>query len=111
MLRSRIVEGEYPVGSCLPSINQLQHDLGARAPNTIRRAQQLLVREGLLRTEQGVGVWVLSAQDRPTRTTTIETLQKARDHIDLAIAQVQSLMTDVPQDNQCTSRDDGEAYR
>jgi DNA-binding GntR family transcriptional regulator len=57
-----------------------------RARNTVRDAQQVLVREGLLRTEQGVGAWVL-AQHSPTTemADVLERLRVARSELDRAI--------------------------
>ena len=59
-LRARVVAGEFPIGGQLPSIGQLQQHYGVAAQNTIRQAQTLLVNEGLLEAQQGVGVFVVS---------------------------------------------------
>ncbi len=63
-LRERIAAGTYPVGGRLPSIVELQREFDVPGLNTIRDAQQVLVREQLLRTEQGVGAFVI-AQSSP----------------------------------------------
>jgi DNA-binding GntR family transcriptional regulator len=60
-LRASIVDGTYPAGAQLPSIASLQKQYGVRGLNTIRQAQQLLVDEGLIRTQQGVGAFVVSS--------------------------------------------------
>jgi GntR family transcriptional regulator len=59
-LRARVVRGEFPIGGQLPSIGQLQQHYQVAGQNTIRQAQTLLVSEGLLEAQQGVGVFVIS---------------------------------------------------
>ena len=50
-LRARIADGTYPVGTKLPSITELMREFDVPGLNTVRDAQQVLVLEGLLRTE------------------------------------------------------------
>ncbi len=85
-LRARIADGTYPVGTKLPSITELMREFDVPGLNTVRDAQQVLVREGLLRTEQGVGAWVL-AQHSPTTkmTDVLQGLRAARAELDRAI--------------------------
>ena len=64
-LRERIDKGVYPVGSKLPSIAALMQEFDVKGLNTVRDAQQMLVNEGLLRPEQGVGVWVMAKTAEP----------------------------------------------
>lgn len=59
---SLIGDGTYPVRTKLPSIADLLLELGVPGLNTTRDTQQLLVREGLLRTKHGLGAWVLDRQ-------------------------------------------------
>lgn len=67
-LRRRVASAEWAVGEQLPSIPDLQEQYNARSLNTIRSAQQELVNEGMLRTEQGVGTFVVShTPPRPLR--------------------------------------------
>jgi len=47
-LRERIQAGEFPIGSRLPPISRLQGEYDVSGLNTIREAQQRLVKEGLL---------------------------------------------------------------
>ena len=85
-LRARIADGTYPIGTKLPSITELMREFDVPGLNTVRDAQQVLVREGLLRTEQGVGALVL-AQHSPTTemADVLERLRVARSELDRAI--------------------------
>lgn len=77
-LRRRIAAGVYPVGSKLPPIAQLQDEFEVPGLNTIRSAYQPLIAEGLLRGEQGVGVWVL-ATPPPDDATVQDVVAELRD--------------------------------
>lgn len=57
LLRHRIAKGEYPLGALLPPITQLADDLGV-AVVTVRQAYELLSKEGLIRSQRGVGTHV-----------------------------------------------------
>jgi GntR family transcriptional regulator len=57
VLRHRIAKGEYPLGTLLPPITQLAEDLGV-AVVTVRQAYELLSKEGLIRSQRGVGTHV-----------------------------------------------------
>lgn len=59
-LRRRIVAGEFALGERLPSIAELQREYSVASPGTVRAAQQLLAREGLISTQQGRGAFVRS---------------------------------------------------
>lgn len=61
-LRARIEAGEFAVGDRLPSISDLQEQYGVRSLSTIRSAQQLLAEDGMIRTEQGRGAFVISTE-------------------------------------------------
>jgi DNA-binding GntR family transcriptional regulator len=58
-LRRRIADGEFPVGSQIPGITALQEHYDASL-GTVRAAQEILRNEGLLRTAQGEGSFVLA---------------------------------------------------
>lgn len=91
-LRDRIQTGAYPVGTKLPSIVNLQREFDVPGLNTIRDAQQILVREGLLRTEQGVGAWVIAQQSvAADRESVLRTLRQSRDALDHAICALEDL--------------------
>lgn len=64
-LRRRILDGEWEVGSQVPSIASFQEHYGVRSMNTIRTAQQVLVEEGLLETRHGIGAFVVSLVPSP----------------------------------------------
>ncbi len=76
-IRRRIADGTYPVGSKLPPIAQMQTEFAVAGLNTIRSAYAPLIAEGLLRGEQGVGVWVL-ATPPPRDLTGPEVLAELR---------------------------------
>ena len=60
-LKEKILSGTYPIKSLLPSENQLanQHNVSRE---TIRRAQNQLIREGLILKHKGKGALVLDYQ-------------------------------------------------
>lgn len=89
-LRARIDDGVYPVGIRLPSIAALMKEFDVKGLNTIRNAQQILVNEGLLRPEQGVGVWVVAKSAEPTtRLQIIDDLRRAQSALARAIAHLE----------------------
>jgi len=57
LLRHRIAKGDYPLGTQLPPITQLADDLGV-AVVTVRQAYEMLAKEGLIRSQRGVGTHV-----------------------------------------------------
>jgi DNA-binding GntR family transcriptional regulator len=61
-LRRRIALGDWEVGQKIPSIAELMgiYDVPSNL-NMIRHAQSVLIGEGLLRAEQGRGVFVIAA--------------------------------------------------
>jgi len=56
-LEALIAEGVHPVGSKLPGEEELARQYGLNR-NTVRHGLSLLVRNGLVRTERGVGTFV-----------------------------------------------------
>lgn len=62
VLREKIEEGEYPAGSSIPSENELAAKYGVNRI-TVRNAIDCLVEEGLLKTIQGKGNYVLYGGD------------------------------------------------
>ena len=85
MLRARIQNGEYPLGSQLPGISALQEEFDVPGLQTIRSAQQLLVEEGMLQTRQGVGAFVTSTTSL-RQVDVMATLITVRDSASAAIA-------------------------
>lgn len=86
-LRRRIINGTYPVGTTLPSIPELKAEFDVPGLNTVRAAQEILIREGLIRPVQGVGVWVL--RDRTEggdRGAMLSRLRAIRDEVDQMVA-------------------------
>lgn len=94
-LRQRILSGEFPIGTPLPTINELQAQYSVPSLNTIRQAQTPLVGEGLLERRPGVGVYVSSTTPRPAgRDDLLAELRAARAALDRAIALLER--TDTP---------------
>ncbi|MFF1946161.1 GntR family transcriptional regulator [Rhodococcus qingshengii] len=61
-LRAKILNGDWPIGTRLPSISELQEEYDIRSLSTVRLAQQALVGEGLLETRHGVGAFVVGSE-------------------------------------------------
>lgn len=57
LIRSRIIDGEYPIGSPVPSTTELVAQSGMSRP-VVRRAIDQLKAEGILEGHQGKGVFV-----------------------------------------------------
>ena len=57
LLRGRIADGQYPLGSRIPTENELAQSLGVSRP-TVRQALDLLAREGRLTRVKGSGTFV-----------------------------------------------------
>lgn len=91
-LRRRIRAHEFPVGAQLPGISALQehYKVPPNSLNTVRKAQQLLVADGMLRTQQGVGVFVTSAEPVYREVDVVEVLHEARDRVAQALAAIQA---------------------
>ena len=75
-LRDRLARREWGVGEKIPGISALQEHYGIASLNTVRRAQAILIEEGLLRSEQGRGVYVVAHPGySPTKDRKAEALQ------------------------------------
>jgi DNA-binding FadR family transcriptional regulator len=61
-LRQRIADGEFEVGSRLPTEHQLTEELGV-SRNSVREALRSLVHAGLLRAKAGYGTVVVATSD------------------------------------------------
>ena len=89
-LRRRINTEVYPVGSKLPSIAALMEEFDVKGLNTIRDAERMLVDEGMLRPEHGVGVWVTAKGAEPTTPLQIlDDLRRAQSALGRAIAHLE----------------------
>ncbi len=83
-LRRRLTAGEFPVGSKLPGISELQEQYEVPGLNTVRQAQALLIEEGLIEAVQGSGTFVraLPSSDQPTDLR--ESLVELQGHLSAA---------------------------
>jgi GntR family transcriptional regulator len=61
-LRQRIAAGVYGVNEALPSLRSLAADIRVN-PNTVQRAYEALIREGLVESRRGAGVFVVDRAD------------------------------------------------
>ncbi|WP_108833443.1 GntR family transcriptional regulator [Actinomyces sp. Marseille-P3109] len=68
--RRRIVSGQWPPGSKIPSVRELAADTGVN-PNTVQRALGALDGEGLTATERTAGRFVT------TRASTIDSVRRS----------------------------------
>lgn len=69
-IENRVVDGEFPEGSRLPSVRQLAVDLSVN-PLTVMRAYQELVDLGLIEKQRGIGM-------RVSKGASIKILEDAR---------------------------------
>jgi GntR family transcriptional regulator len=79
-LRRRIAKKEWEIGEKIPSIAELMDTYGVPSNlNMIRHAQSVLIDEGLLRAEQGRGVFVIARPDKDitSRTEALEAIREA----------------------------------
>uniref|UniRef100_A0AAU2ABP8 GntR family transcriptional regulator n=1 Tax=Streptomyces sp. NBC_00093 TaxID=2975649 RepID=A0AAU2ABP8_9ACTN len=65
-MRHRIVDGTWPPGHRLPSRSVLGAEFGGVGENVVRRAQELLIDEGLLEGRTGSGTYVRAPRPRHT---------------------------------------------
>jgi DNA-binding GntR family transcriptional regulator len=88
-IRAATSTGELNVGDRLPSGPKLAKQLGV-STMTVRRAIELLQREGLLRSTQGVGVFVSTAgRAHPDE---LADLRKTVDDLERRLAAVEQLL-------------------
>lgn len=75
MLRQSIASDEYPVGSRLPTESQLTASLGV-SRSVLREAVAALRAEGLLKSRQGAGVYVLRKTSDPSPLSLLTSASK-----------------------------------
>jgi len=88
-LKTRIAAREFAPGDQLPAITALMEHYKVPGLNTIRQAQQLLVDAGLVETRQGVGSFVLRAEQVPRPVDVLAELRTARSALSRAITALQ----------------------
>jgi GntR family transcriptional regulator len=62
-LRARILSGEYPPGTLIPSKSRLHQETGISV-KTITKAVEVLRAEGLVTTVRGMGTYATKPEDR-----------------------------------------------
>lgn len=90
-LRARIAAGEFAPGTYLPTLSDLAREFDASGP-TVRRAQGVLVDEGLLVPHHGRGVEVVAATPPVPRI-------RMTDEIDSAILALQRVRRALNEDH------------
>ncbi|NLI20120.1 MAG: GntR family transcriptional regulator [Clostridiales bacterium] len=78
VLKKQILEGGYAIGSLLPTESELEKMFSV-SRTTVRKAVEILCREGFLETRQGRGTEVLdyrTSQNLNVVTSTSETLER-----------------------------------
>jgi GntR family transcriptional regulator len=75
-LRSAIAAGVYKPGEALPSLRVLAIDLKVN-PNTVQRAYEELDRQGLVKSQRGVGIFVARRGAQSARGRSEESIQAA----------------------------------
>jgi DNA-binding GntR family transcriptional regulator len=82
-LSKRVARGEFPVGSQLPTENELIRHYGVSI-TTVRKAVQALADEGVLEKRQGMGTFVVAIlarrRERRTRRKTPERAKSLRSY-------------------------------
>ncbi len=73
LIQMRIISGQYPIGSRLPSVRELAAEAGVN-PNTMQKAFSELERSGLIRTQRTAGRFV--TQDEALLDSLRQTLAK-----------------------------------
>lgn len=92
-LRTRLANGEFPVGTALPPIAVLQVEYGVSGLNTVRGAHKILQGEGLIAPSQGKGTFVVALpepDDREALRKDVAELRKALDAAQSALARISS---------------------
>lgn len=90
-LRRRIQSGEFSAGDRLPSIGTVQGEYVVAGVNTIRAAQRVLIKEGMLAAEQGRGVFVTENRVPERREEVQRVLEAAQAALSQAIAALRAL--------------------
>ena len=90
-LRRRLANGEFPVGTTLPPIIELQEEYDCQNNlNMIRHAQSVLIEEGLIEPRQGQGTFVIAL---PPRHHDEAALAEAAEELRAALDNAQAALT------------------
>ena len=97
-LRRRLAEGEFPVGTKLSPIIELQEEYGCQNNlNMIRHAQSVLIEEGLIEPRQGQGTFVIALPPRQDDEAALaEAAKELRAALDNAQAALTRFLTRLP---------------
>jgi DNA-binding FadR family transcriptional regulator len=85
LFRSQVTDGDWPLGSKIPTESELVEWSGA-GRNTVREAIASLVQGGILRREQGRGTFVVSTSDLRSSVSRRAAATSRRDSLELRLA-------------------------
>ena len=93
IIKLRILRGEYPPGTRIPSVRELAQEAAVN-PNTMQRALALVKSEGLLITRRTTGRTVTEYQEliQLTRRTLAKNYIKQLSALDFSIEEINELM-------------------
>jgi DNA-binding GntR family transcriptional regulator len=94
-LRARIEVGEYPVGTLLPTEQELCDAYGT-SRFTVREALRILGEDGLVERRQGRGTEVISATGRPRVAQSLSSLAQLVSYAQETHLHIDRVMTVVP---------------
>ena len=77
-IRAAIATGKLNVGDALPSVRSLAGELFLN-PNTVAKAYAVLVRDGIINSQQGIGYFVAARRDIYTRRERQRRLEEVLD--------------------------------
>lgn len=90
-LIERIASGEWAVGERLPGTAALMEQYDVPSFNTIASALSVLRRQGLIRTRQGSGTWLISLTPSMTVADALLEVEKAIAALEVARAVLRDL--------------------
>lgn len=96
-LKAGIASGRYPVGSLLPTEQELCESFEA-SRYTVREALRLLSEDGMVERRQGRGSEVVSARDRPVFAHSLSSLSQLYDYASDTRLDIERVMRIVPDD-------------
>ncbi len=95
-LKAEIASGQHPVGSLLPTEQELCEAHGA-SRYTVREALRLLAEDGLVERRQGRGTEVVSSAQRPVYAQSLTSLSQLYDYAAETVLEIDRVLRVVPE--------------